>query len=182
MFLINVPLPGLDKATAKELKKLLKGMQDASAQGPVRGGVQSEGDAASYALVWEWGNARQTKKGPKTTKGVNPDGEEVWLSVQAPQGYIRISEPVYMNILMKELADMDFGELTGKEILAAMKEASASAASQIAEIIKENAPVDTGQLRDSIGPCDPNDPELEQQDAEIELGVGFGYHKPKKTK
>ena len=145
MFSINVPLPSLDDKTVKELKKLLTGFQEAASEGPVYGGVVSEGEAAAYALVWEWGNARQTKKGPKTTMGVNPDGEEVWLSIQAPEGYIRISEPVYIFQLEQELGNIDFEDLeTGEEIRKAIKGASAMAAHLIAETIRENAPIDSG--------------------------------------
>jgi hypothetical protein len=183
MFSISVPLPGLDGATAKELKKLLKGMQDASAAGPVRGGVQSEGDAAAYALVWEWGNARQTQKGPKTTLGTNPDGEQVWLSIQAPYGYIRINEAEYIKIIENELGSMDFGGMgTGQEILDAIRESSGFAAQKIAEIIREHAPVDSGMLRESIQPCHPDDPDLETEDEELELGEGFEHRKLKKIK
>jgi len=176
MFALTVPLPDFDEPTVKELGKLLAGYEEASAAGLVRGGVIVEGDAAAYALVWEWGNARQTKEGPKTVKGINPDGEQVWLSVQAPFGYIRINEPVYFQILERELGAIDFSEaITAKEILAEMKKASAAAAELIAEIIREHAPVDSGDLRDSISPTDPDDPDLAVDDEELELGEGFNH-------
>src|SRR5580765_2079633 len=126
MFSINVPLPGFDNKTAKEIKKLLDGYKEAADAGPVRGGVISEGDAAAYALVWEWGNARQTKEGPKTVRGINPDGQPVWLSIQAPYGYIRIHEAESVNIIEMVLANADFETPeTGKQIIAEMKRAAA---------------------------------------------------------
>lgn len=158
-------------------------MEDASLEGPVRGGVVSEGDGAAYALVWEWGNARQTKQGPKTVRGTNPDGEEVWLSIQAPEGYIRISEPVYIAILQEKLAGINFSDISnGSAIRKEILKASQEAAIEIAEIIKENAPEDTGQLKNSIKPAKPNDEDLELDDEELELGIGFKHfrNKPKK--
>lgn len=171
MFSINVPLPSFDKETVKALKKILAGMEEASEEGPIRGGVVSEGDAAAYALVWEWGNARQTQKGPKTVRGENPDGESVWLSIQAPMGYIRINEAEYIRIIEDQLGAMDLGNLeTGQEIRKAMKVASAASANLIAEVIKQFAPIDKGGLHDSIGPADPDDPDLAQDEPEMELG------------
>jgi bacteriophage HK97-gp10 putative tail-component len=177
MFSVSIPIPSTDKSSEEELKKLLDSVKDAARQVPVRGGVISEGDAAAYALVWEWGNARQTKQGPKTVRSFNPDGEEVWLSIQAPQGYIRINEPEFVMILQKKLGEMDLSNWEeAQDILDAMKKASVEAANQIAEIIKETAPVASGALRDSIGPADPNDPDLAVDDEELELGVGFAHH------
>jgi hypothetical protein len=171
MFAIDIPLPGFDEPTTKQVKKLLAGYQEAAEAGPVRGGVVSEGDAAAYALVWEWGNARQTKQGPKTVKGMNPDGSEVWLSIQAPSGYIAIHEPEFLQIINYQLGQIDFSEAeTGKEIRDEMKKASANAARMIAEIIKDFAPVDKGTLRESIEAADPDDPDLAVDDDDIELG------------
>lgn len=170
MFSINIPLPALDELAVKEIKKTLDGFKEASAEGPIRGGVASEGDAAAYALVWEWGNARQTKKGPKTTLGMNPDGSQVWLSLQAPFGYIRINEDKYIEILQKELAEMKFGKLQGKEILDALRQASINASEKIAELIRETVPVDSGNLKESIVAMEPDDPDLEEVDQALELG------------
>jgi hypothetical protein len=176
MFTINVPLPGFDAATVAKVKKLLDGYQKAADAGPVRGGVVVEGDAAAYALVWEWGNARQTKEGPKTVKGMNPDGEEVWLSIQAPFGFIAINEPTYFQIIEQHLSAIDFSEVeTAKDILDAMKKASSAAATEIAEVIRQHAPYDSGQLREEIQPADPDDPDLAVTDNDIELGEGLNH-------
>jgi len=178
MFTINVPLPSFDGETVKALKKILVGVQEASEEGPIRGGVVSEGDAAAYALVWEWGNARQTQKGPKTVRGENPDGESVWLTIQAPMGYIRINEAEYIRIIEDQLGAMDLGNLeTGQDIRKAMKAASGRAANLIAEVIKQFAPIDSGALRDSIGAADPDDPDLAMDEPEMELGEPRFVHK-----
>lgn len=167
----------MDGASVKELRELLDSYRRVSEEGPVRGGIISEGDAAAYALVWEWGNARQTKKGPKTVRGINPDGEEVWLSIQAPFGYIRINEPEYINIIQQKLGEIDLSDVKDAEgIREEIKSASASAAEMITEIIRHVAPVDTGALRESIQPADPGDPDLAVEDDEIELGEAtFGH-------
>lgn len=177
MFSISIPVPSLQEKSVEALKELLDGVKEASNAGPVRGGVLSQGDAAAYALVWEWGNIRQVKQGPKTVRSTNPDGEEVWLSIQAPQGYIRINEPEFIQILQNQLGDMDLEDWTDAEdIIGAMKQASVKAAEQIAEIIRETAPIDSGALRDSIQPASPDDPDLAVEDEDIELGVGFAHH------
>lgn len=176
MFSVAAPMPTLDQASVKELKSMLAAVKAASKE-VVRGGVVSEGDAASYALVWEWGNARQTKQGPKTVRSTNPDGEEVWLSIQAPHGYIRVNEPEFTQILQTHLAATDFGEWqTASDITDAIKKASVEAAKQITEVIKETAPIESGALRDSISPANPDDPDLATEDEEIELGIGFAHH------
>lgn len=176
MFSLSVPLPGFDSNTVKKLQKLLDGYSKAADGGPIRGGVTVEGEAAAYALVWEWGNIRQTKEGPKTVKGMNPDGEEVWLSTQAPFGYIRINEPMYFQILQDKLGTVDFSDVeSAKQILDEMKRASAEAGELIAEIIREHAPVDSGQLREEIQAADPDDPDLAVSDDELELGEGFNH-------
>jgi bacteriophage HK97-gp10 putative tail-component len=182
VFSLNIPLPGLDDASAKELKELLKGYEQASNKGPVRGGVVSEGDAAAYALVWEWGNARQTKEGPKTVLGINPDGEQVWLSIQAPFGYIRINEPEYVHIVMQELDRMDLSDTeNADDILAEMQKASAVAGERIAELIRQVAPIDTGALRESIQAADPRDPDLAVDDEDVELGTTHFTHAIRQT-
>lgn len=176
MFQLSVPLPGLDKPTVKELKKLLDGYTQAAAAGPIRGGVAVEGDAAAYALVWEWGNARQTKEGPKTVKGQNPDGEEVWLSIQSPFGYIAINEPVYFQILEAQLGEADFSKAkSAKDIIQEIQRVSQKAAQLIAEVIRQHAPEDSGQLREEIQPAEPDDPDLAVDNEEIELGDGLNH-------
>ena len=171
MFTITIPIPGLDDLAVKDIKKTLDEFTKASEEGPVRGGVASEGDASAYALVWEWGNARQTKKGPKTVLGINPDGKQVWLSIQAPQGYIRLHTSDYLDILEKELAEADFENLDAESIRLEMKLVCSRAAEKMAELIKDTVPVDSGELRDSIKAMDPDDEDLEKDDDdEKELG------------
>ncbi len=136
----------LDKY-AEELSRLDKVVQS---------GVIVEGDAAGYALVWEWGNARQTKKGPKTTLGINPDGKKVWLTIQAPKGYINILTHEFMAIVDEELAHVKFNE--GPEaVYKQISKAAQQAAVKMAQLIKEYVPVDSGDLQSSIKPAGLNE-------------------------
>lgn len=115
----------------------------------VQSGVMVEGPAAGYALVWEWGNARQTKKGPKTTLGINPDGKRVWLSIQAPRGYIRVLTPQFLNAIDKELEKIRFNE-DSASIVKQLTIAADNVAKKIAVLISQNAPEDSGTLSSSI--------------------------------
>ena len=55
-----------------------------------------------------------------------------------------------------------------KDFLEELKAASADAASKIADLIRDSAPVDSGALRESIMPAHPDDPDLAVEDDEIE--------------
>jgi hypothetical protein len=135
-------------------------------------GVASIGEAAGYALVWEWGNVRQAQAGDETCQGVNPDGSTVWLSVQAPFGYISINEPLYWAIVEDVLADVKFMQTNAADMTAEFERAMSKIAKQIAPIIKAAAPKDSGALRDSIVAVDPGDSILDDDDAEIGAFVG----------
>lgn len=108
--------------------------------------ITSEGPAAAYALVWEWGNVRQTKEGPKTTLGINPNGERVWLTIQAPRGYIRVLTPQFHRIVKDELSHM--------KVLGSTKKKLTTVANKIGrrmlKLLKDTVPVDTGDLHDSL--------------------------------
>lgn len=112
-------------------------------------GIVVSGPAKEYALVWEWGNVRQTKKGPKTTRGINPDGKEVWLTIQAPFGYIRVNTPRYWQIVEEEMNKVDFFA-TGSKVDKSLFRASERIAERILEVIKDTVPVDTEQLKDAL--------------------------------
>lgn len=126
---------------AKELSRIDK---------KVEGGVAVVGPAAAYALVWEWGNARQTKKGPKTTLGINPDGSRVWLSIQAPKGYIRVLRPIFSRIIDQEIAKVKFKDLSANSLQKELSSAASRITERLAKIIAEHAPEDSGNLKSSI--------------------------------
>lgn len=130
----------------------------------IKSGVASVGEAAAYSLVWEFGNARQSKPGPKTTQGYNPaTGEIVWLTIQRPYGYIRINENLYWEVVRDEMAKVKFKGTTAHEITVELETAAKRIAKRIAKMIADTAPVDKGDLSDSIVPVDPNDVLLEEE-------------------
>ena len=110
--------------------------------------IVSEGPPSAYALVWEYGNIRQTKKGPKTTLGFDPEtGKRVWLTIQAPTGYVRMLTPIFRGILHQEIETVKWGRKDTKQQLV---RALNRAAQHMVMKIKEYVPVDTGALKDSI--------------------------------
>lgn len=113
-------------------------------------GVMATGPAAAYAEVWEWGNARQTKAGPKTVLGTNPDGEMVWLSSQAPFGYIRVNQDQFLEVVKIELGKVKFNSTNAAGITEELQKAGRKIMKEISGIIQDTAPVDTGQLRSSF--------------------------------
>ena len=121
---------------------------------PVYGGAASVGEAAAYSQVWEWGNVRQTQKGPKTVMGINPDGQRIWLTIQAPYGYVRINSPQFGDSVLRNMLAVD---PLASSVLAQIKSAAAKAAQEIASLIRDTAPVDTGALSDSIQAVGPDD-------------------------
>lgn len=127
-------------------------------------GVASIGEAAGYALIWEWGNVRQLKDGPSTCQGVNPDGSTVWLSVQAPYGYISLNSPLYWAIVQEELTQVKFATTDPAEMSDEFSKAMSRIAKRIAPIIRDAAPMESGALRESITALDPEDSILTDED------------------
>lgn len=137
----------------------------------ITAGVASLGPAAAYSEVWEWGNVRQTKPGPKTVLGTNPDGETVWLTIQAPFGYIKINENQYWEVLKLELKKVKFSGTNPKEITQELEAAAKRAVKTICQIIADHAPEDKGDLRKSFKPVNPGDPLLDIGEGERTLIV-----------
>jgi|ERR1700734_228169 len=130
----------------------------------ITAGVASVGEAAAYSEVWEWGNIRQSKLGPKTVLGTNPDGEQVWLSIQAPFGYIKIHENDYWQALKEELAKVTFKGPNAKDITEELQAASRRAMKICAQLIGDSAPKDSGDLSKSFVVIEDGDPILDDSD------------------
>lgn len=164
--MIAIPAVEIDFSEAEET--FLSELEDV---GSMEVGVASVGEAASYALIWEFGNVRQTKKGPKTTLGVNRlTGEQVWLSIQAPTGYIRVNEDKYWRIIRDCLDEVELSGTTSQEIRAELEKAAYEIARQIADVIRETAPEDSGALKASILVLKPGDEMLDdEQDFENQV-------------
>jgi hypothetical protein len=167
MFTIGLPsLAASDLVNDTEIQRFAREVEKI---GEVRAGVASEGPAAAYALIWEWGNVRQTKKGPKTVMGVNPDGSRVWLSIQAPEGYIRINTPQFLDALDKALASVSFRTLTASAVRKEIEKANGTAAKKIVLILQHSAPEDSGDLRESFVVLGADDPDLNSNEDDLDL-------------
>jgi hypothetical protein len=133
----------------KQLDKFVEELSGFDEDEIIRVGVGATGPAAEYAMVWEWGNVRQTKQGPKTVLGINPDGQQVWLTIQAPFGYIRVNTEKYWQIIYQEIGKVNF-DRSGREIDAQIRNASNRISERILEVIRDTVPVDSGELRDAL--------------------------------
>lgn len=117
----------------------------------VEAGVSSEGPAAAYVFVWEFGNIRQSKPGPKTVAGVNPvTGEKAFFSTQAPQGYIRVLIPVFREIMDLEIKRISFLDPERRSIKIQLDAAARRITNKMVEVIRNTVPIDSGELRASI--------------------------------
>lgn len=171
-----VPFPTITPDQLLEDPELEQFVKEANRIDSVEGGIASVGDAAAYALVWEWGNARQTQVGPKTVVGTNPDGERVYLSIQAPMGYVRVNTPEFLAVIDDEIGKISFRRLDAAVLKALLVKASANIGKRIADIIKDTVPVDSGQLKASITVVGPDDDLLASTDDENEIGSPhFGH-------
>src|ERR1035437_3474806 len=131
---------------------------------PIEAGVGVEGPGAAYALVWEWGNIRQHFIGPKTTIGTNPDGEQVFLSIQAPHGYIRVNKPLYWAAFEQELGHLRLNSTAGAGIHEEFQKVVDKTAVRVRDIIKEHVPFDTGQLYSDIRTINAGDDLLDEDE------------------
>jgi len=135
----------------------------------IKAGVEIVGDPQDvYGLVWEWGNRRQKKPGPKTVIGTNPNKKMVWMSSQAPFGWIRINEPFMLRIVEDVMATADFVSPDRAAIKRELERLAKKISKGCAEVLKMSAPVDTGALRKAIKPVDPGDAILDQEADELD--------------
>ncbi len=130
----------------------------------IASGVMVIGEAAAYAEVWEWGNRRQHKAGPRTVIGTNPKGEMVWLSSQAPFGWIRVNEDEMWDAVQSELRKAKFDQPNAAAMTAELEKRAYSAAKLVAKILSEHAPKLSGDLADSLVAILPSDIILDQED------------------
>ena len=112
-------------------------------------GLQLNGHAIAYGMVWEWGRV-DINPGPKTQWGVNPDGDRVVLTITAPMGWIRVNKDRYRKIIQEELEKAQFWKMTLKQMAKAVEKALRAAGPRIADLMANTAPIDTGELRAEI--------------------------------
>lgn len=135
----------------------------------VKVGVEIVGEPEDvYGLVWEWGNRRQKKPGPKTVLGTNPDGKMVWMSSQAPFGWIRINESFMLRIVDDVMATADFQDATKEGVRKELERLAKAISKGCAEVLQMSAPEDSGALKKAIKPVDPGDAILDQEADELD--------------
>jgi hypothetical protein len=134
-------------------------------------GVAAVGEPAAYALVWEWGNVRQSEKGPRTVLGVNPDGENVWLSIQAPKGWIAINEPAMWDALDAEVDKIEFTGEDEFHISEQIEKAAIRIAKVIKNLLQDTVPIETAALHDSLQVIEPGDSLLDKFGEDNDTGI-----------
>ena len=150
----------------EDLDNFLLEMQEHDRE--IKAGVMIVGEPMDvYGPVWEWGNRRQKKSGPKTVLGTNPAGKMVWMSSQAPFGWIRINEPFMHRIVDDVLDELQFDQPDAAAITREIEKGAKKISKAIADILRDSAPEDTGALKRAIKPVDPGDPVLDQETDEF---------------
>jgi hypothetical protein len=138
---ITLKIEGLD-AVSRAFSSLGTGTE---AGASTSAGIKVEGPAAAYALVWEIGRM-DVNPGPKTMWSENADGEAAVMTIQAPNGYIRINRQEYVKILNEEFASVKWSELSPSQWLSAANDVVDMAAQRCLNMLQNYVPVDTGQL------------------------------------
>lgn len=127
----------------------------------IQGGVKVTGEPVNYWAVWEWGSSRLLEPGPKTLWSTNPDGEAAILTKTAPFGYIRVNQQRYLEILRERIKAASLPTTPVSKWEGKLQKELYEASVQCAGVISDAAPIDSGDLRSHIEPCDPDDPLLE---------------------
>jgi hypothetical protein len=131
----------------------------------VQAGVKVGPPGVEYALFWEMGKV-SIKPGPKTLYSTNALGQRVVLTKQAPHGYIRTQKRQFAQIINAEISKVKLSTTKMDSWQSAIEKAADKAAQQCTDLIREAAPVDTGDLRNSIEPAFSNDDILTSGGAE----------------
>jgi hypothetical protein len=129
------------------------------------GGIGVYGSAAAYALVWELGSKRLKKPGPKTMWGINRYGKRRIFSTQAPGGYVGILEDEFWPIIEEEIMQVDF---LAKDAGLRLEIALDNASQKIAQLVRQYAPVDSGDLRSQIYGIDTDEADILLASSDLE--------------
>ena len=114
----------------------------------------ADASVAAYARVLEYGSIAGQRPwahpGERTVAAVNPEtGAQVVVSAQAPQGFIRVRVPEFLNQLREQIANqsdwLNAGELDRNLGLAIQ-----SVAAQAQEDLRAVLPRDSGRLAQSL--------------------------------
>lgn len=107
------------------------------------------GPAAAYAMIWEWGRIT-CQPGPKTLWSTNPLGEERVMTVTAPFGFIWMNRREFRKCIHQEMAKIHFNHIKPSDWPNRIQKAFDDAGVACADIIADDAPMDTGALRAAI--------------------------------
>lgn len=126
----------------------------ASVAGRSAGIGVTDAQAAAYARVLEYGSITGQRPWPqpgeRTVAAVDPDtGAQVVVSAQAPQGFIRVRAPEFLNQLREQIsgqADWLDAKKLDKHFAAAVQSSAASAL----EEMRAAVPRESGHLAQSL--------------------------------
>lgn len=141
----------------------------------MQAGVKVSGESTAYWAIWEWGYAtRVIKPGPKTQWGTNPAGEAKVLTIVAPTGYIRVNRKQYEEILQDEFKVSKIWKKPLSEWEPLMTSILNKAAERCAAVIRDAAPIDSGQLRSEIESAKVGESIL-QDEEQTGFDIGSGW-------
>ena len=124
----------------------------------VQSGVKVDSAAAGYFYIWETGRIT-CQPGPKTMWSTSPvTGGQVVLTIQAPNGYIRLNQPEYIRIINEEFQAVPWSIIPLDRVEEVLNALMDRAADRCDILIGSIAPVDTGNLIFSIHPAHHDDP------------------------
>lgn len=138
--------------TFDELGQMLEELAQVSGKRAAIGVTDT--DAARYARALEYGSIAGSPPwphpGPRTVLAVDPEtGVQVVVSVQAPQGFIRMRIPQFVESLRQQLSQpadwLDAGAVASH-----IEKAVLGVARTAAEDLRAGAPHDSGRVRESL--------------------------------
>ena len=138
--------------TLEELGQQLEALAQLA---PKRAGVGvADPEAARYVRVLEYGSiAGQPpwpKPGPRTVLAIDPEtGAQVVVSAQAPQGFIRVRMPEFLEALRSRLAaPVDWLDIAAVDdyLTTGVRDAAADAL----ELLRAAVPRDSGRTAESL--------------------------------
>jgi hypothetical protein len=140
------------KLTLKEFDQALEALAQLAPKRAAVGVADSE--AARYARVLEYGSIvgqpPWPKPGPRTVLAIDPEtGAQVVVSAQAPQGFIRVRVPEFLEALQSRLAtpvDWLNSAAVENHLAATVGDAAADAL----EALRAAVPRDSGKLAESL--------------------------------
>lgn len=138
--------------TLAELEQRLAALESIPSRSAAIG--VNEPAVAAYVRVVEFGSLAGQRPwpspGPRTTLAFDPKtGQRVVVTLQAPQGFIRVRAAGFLNQLRAALR-APANWLNGGEVTSLLEEAVQSAARTALDEVRSAAPQDSSRLRGSL--------------------------------